>query len=360
MVFGIVLILVFFLFIVNTIFVIVLKKNSDANLFVKENLNFSIIIAAKNEEINITHIIGSLKELDYPKDNFEVIIIDDNSIDKTYYTAKNLVQSKCNFHVYKIEDKEFPAKKGALSFGIKKANNPFILITDADCRPENNWLNYYSEKFSEGFDFVFGNAPFIQDINFVSQVSCFENMRSSILTFAAAKIKFSYSASSRNFGFKKGSFEKIKGYSNTTETLSGDDDLLLREAVKHKLKIGIILNTGSFVYTSAKNNFREYFNQRARHTKTSFYYLPGRQIILALWHLVNLFLLLSPILVLFNKLFFLLFIIKLLFDLLTVKVLQNKFGYKFTSLEIIYLQILYEVFLVVHFVNALFKKDKWK
>ncbi len=356
---NIVLILILLFFIVNIYFVIILNNNSSVSLPIQKHLDFSVIIAAQNEEKNISSLINSLQELDYPPKDFEVIIVDDNSSDKTYEISEKLIQNSSNFCLYTAEDKDFPAKKGVLSFGIKKAKYPFILVTDADCQPEKDWLKSYSEKFKEGFDFVFGNAPFIQNNTFVNKISCFENLRSSILTFTAAKIRFPYSASARNFGFKKSSFEKIKGYENTTETLSGDDDLLLREAVKNKMKIRTVFNKGSFVYSSAKCNFKEYFSQKARHTKTSFYYLPGRQFFLASWHLKNLFFLFSPILIFFNKLFFLLFILKLLVDLLTVKSLQNKFGYKFNSLEIIYLQIFYETFLVIHFINALFKKDKW-
>ena len=360
MVLSIVLILVFFFLIINIFFVIILKKNSDVSPTFQDYLDFSIIISAKNEERNIPLLIESLQKLDYPEENFEVIIIDDNSSDKTYELAGKLIKDISNFYLYKAEQKKFTAKKGALDFGIKKAKNHFILITDADCIPEKDWLKYYSEKFNKGFDFVFGNAPFIQKNSLVNKISCFENLRSSMLTFSTAKIGISYSASARSFGFKESSFEEIKGYSNTTETLSGDDDLLLREAVKNNLKIGTILNKDSFVYSSTKNNFKEYFNQKARHTKTAFYYLPGRQLLLALWHLMNLFFLFSPVLLIFNKLFLLLFITKLLFDFLTVKLLQKKFGYSFNVVEIIYLQIFYELFLLVHFLNALFKRDKWK
>jgi cellulose synthase/poly-beta-1,6-N-acetylglucosamine synthase-like glycosyltransferase len=262
--------------------------------------------------------------------------------------------------VIKAEEKEFQAKKGALSFGIKEANNPFILITDADCNPEENWLKYFSCKFQDDYDFIFGHAPFYQDNYIVNKISCFENLRSSFLVFFSSKTGFPHSASARNFGFRKSSFERIKGYSNTSETLSGDDDLLLREAVRNRLKIGSILNNGAFVFSSTKTNLNDYLNQRARHTKTSFYYLPGRQLFLSFWHLLNLFFLFSPALIFVNKFFILLFLLKLLVDSIAVKSLQKKFGYRFNMLEILYLQVIYELFLIIHFINALFKKDKWK
>ena len=346
--------------IINILFIVIFKRVFRINSTFRNYLEISIIVAAKNEEENIFSLINSLQKLDYIEENFEVIIVDDNSSDKTYEVTKDLIRNNRNFHIYQVDAKELPAKKGALTFGIKKAKNPFILITDADCRPEKEWLKSYSEKFKDGFDFVFGNAPFIQNSLFVSKISCFENLRSSILTFTSAKVGIPYSSAARNFGFKKSSFEKVHGYSNTKETLSGDDDLLLREAVKNNMKIGIVSNKSSFVYSSTKSNFKKYFNQRTRHTKTSFYYLPGRQFILAAWHLLNLFFLFSIFLIFADKLFALLFLMKLLIDFILVKSLQKKFGYEFNNFEIIYLQIIYELFLVVHFINALFRKDKWK
>jgi len=360
MVLEIVFLSAFLFFLVNVFIVVVLNRNSVISSNLNEKLNFSIIVAAKNEEENIPTLIKSLKELDYPEEKYEVIIVDDNSSDKTYKIANELIVDLTNFRIIKIGEKEFQAKKGALSYGINKASNSFILITDADCRPQKEWLNFYSDRFLEGYDFIFGNAPFYKNDFLINNISLFENLRSSILTFFAAKVRIPYSASARNFGFKKLSFEKIKGYSNTTETLSGDDDLLLREAVKNNLKIGTILNNGSFVYSSAKTNLTDYLNQRARHTKTSFYYLPGRQLFLSFWHLLNLFLLFSPVLIIFNIFFGLLFLLKLLIDSIIIKSLQNKFGYKFNLSEILYLQITYELFLIIHFINALIKKDSWK
>ena len=199
---AIIITLIFLFLIINILFINVLAKVPTEISTLNSWLYFSIIIAAKNEESNISSLISSLQKLDYSKENFEVIIVDDNSSDKTYKIAEELIQQNSNFYLFKVEEKEFPAKKGALSFGINKAKNPFILITDADCLPEKDWLKFYSEKFRENYDFVFGVAPFMQDKSFVNKISSFENLRNSILSFAAAKIGISYSASARNFGFK--------------------------------------------------------------------------------------------------------------------------------------------------------------
>ena len=244
--------------------------------------------------------------------------------------------------------------------GIEKANYDFILITDADCAPQLNWIRESARKFSDGYDFIFGVAPFYNENSFINNLSCFENIRSSILTFTAAIIGFPYSAAARNFGFKKSSFQKIKGYSNTTETLSGDDDLLLREAVKNKMKIGFITKKESFVYSRTKSTLKEYLNQKARHTQTSLHYLFQNKLFLGFWHLLNLFFLFSPILIFVDSIFISLFFIKINVDIIIVFNVQKCFRHGFNPAKIFYLQIMYEIFLIVNFVNALLGKSDWK
>ncbi len=234
------------------------------------------------------------------------------------------------------------------------------MITDADCRPESGWMMKASEKFSDGFDLIFGIAPFYEFNSPVNKISCFENLKNSILSFGLAGKGIYYSAAARNFGFRRDSFEKIKGYSNTTETLSGDDDLLIREAVKNKLKIGILNSEGSKVYSKTKDTFREYFAQRSRHTKTSFYYLPGVQAVLGTWHLTNILLLFALLASLFNPVFIIPFAVKIIFDILISSKLQGIFGYRFKISEIFALQVTYEIFLIINFINAAFRKDKWQ
>jgi len=254
----------------------------------------------------------------------------------------------------------YEKKRGALDYGISLAKYQNIAITDADCLPETNWLLCLSPKFNAGCDFVFGIAPFYQTNKLVNKISCYENFRNSLLAISAANIGFAYTASARNFSFKKDSFEKIGGYKNTTETISGDDDLLLREAVKKGLKICTLTSPGSYVYSETKRTFREYFSQRARHTQTSFHYPFKQKLFLALWHLMNLMFLFSPALIFINKIFILPFIIKVIFDTATTVNYQRKFGYRFLLFEVIYLQFVYEIFLIVHFIKAKFGKIEWK
>ena len=147
----------------------------------------------------------------------------------------DIVVMALNFILVSASDKEFKGKKGALSIGIKNATHNFIVITDADCKPDSNWLNAIAGALDYGYDFVFGVAPIESGTRLIEKISAYENLRNTYLTIAAVGLNKPYSAAARSFAFRKKSFERIGGYANTTETLSGDDDLLIREAVKNKM-----------------------------------------------------------------------------------------------------------------------------
>jgi len=351
---------ILFLIILYGIIALTLKNVITQSTIGSDQKNISVIIALKNEDKKIKTLLASLFNLDYPTEFFEVIFVDDNSEDDTYETIAEKINGLKNFSVYKLQSENKFGKRNALELGISKSVHSYILITDADCELEKDWLKAYSNKFADGFEFIFGIAPFYQEKSLVNRISCFENLRNSILTFFTANIGLAHSAAARNFGFKKTSFEKVGGYSKTTDTLSGDDDLLLREAVKNKLKLGTVTAKGSFVFSKTKETFKDYFNQRARHTQTSFHYLFKHQLMLGLWHVFNLIILFSPILFFLDIYFLLLLPVKLIVDLVVVLFSQNKFGYKFSFLEIIYLQIFYDLFLVIHFFNAKFGRIEWK
>jgi len=340
----------------NSIF----SSNSKDSIDEKELVNFSIIVAAKNESDNIQGLISALKKINYPTDNYEVIIVDDNSTDNTFGIANDLCSEISNYSVVKAIDKKYRGKRGALDYGISLSKHPNILITDADCVPNKNWLKECAKKTQSNCDFYFGIAPLIQRNNLINKISCYENFVNSFLAISALKLNLPYTASARNIGFNKEAYNKIGGYINTLDTVSGDDDLLLREVIKSKLNICSLTHPDSFVYSESKNTLKDYLSQRARHTQTSFYYPLKQKLFLALWHSLNIAFILSPLLIFVNNLFVLPFLIKIILDITRTALYQKRFGYRFKIYEAIYLQLLYEIFIVVHFFKASFGKIEWK
>ena len=349
----------FLLLVLSLVFYIVLGRLSDDRCNESKQSGISIIVAAKNESANLEKLITSLRKINFPADKFEVILVDDNSEDNTFSKAESLCNSLDNFHVIKSAKFEnLSGKRAALTTGIEKARFENIVITDADCEVSPDWLKCYSEKFSE-FDFIFGPAPLKYSNSMSGKLAAVENLKNHILIFVLTKLGLPYSAAARNFGFKKSVFNQLGGYTNTVDTLSGDDDLLLREAIKAHFKIGIITSSDSFVYSGTKQTFNEYLNQRARHTSASHHYLPGRKIILSLWHLLNLVVLFSFLLSPFNSIFVLPIFIKAIVDYLVTNSYQYKFGYDLGPVELVLLSLAVELLTPVHFLNSFRFKKRW-
>uniref|UniRef100_A0A832DKS4 Glycosyltransferase n=1 Tax=Ignavibacterium album TaxID=591197 RepID=A0A832DKS4_9BACT len=336
-----------------------LKKSLSAKFSSPINSeNISVVIALKNEINNLPALLNTLNQLNYDSEKHEIIFVDDNSEDDSYKFLENHLNK--NYKLLKAANKKFPGKKGALDIGIQNSKFDIIAITDADCKPESYWLKSISKKISEGFDIVFGYSPLETGINFISKFSSFENLRNFIVYFSFAGLNVPFSAAARSFAFRKSTFNKLNGFYNTTETLSGDDDLLIREAVKNKMKVGAFRFDNDLVYSAPANSLREYLQRKSRHLKTSHYYLLRHKTLLALWHSVNIVSMYSIFLTSVSYLFVIPFSVKMLIDSALILLIRKKLPHTFRLFEILYLQFFYETFLVINFLNSLFNKDKWK
>lgn len=95
----------------------------------------SIIVPARNEERNIRRCVISLLEQDYPA--FEVIVVDDDSIDNTGHILNEIAQTHPqNERLRVLRLGALPAgwagKPHALHSGAREATGKYLLFTDAD------------------------------------------------------------------------------------------------------------------------------------------------------------------------------------------------------------------------------------
>jgi len=327
----------------------------------KGNRKFvSIIIAAKNESSTIGKVLNALGNQEYPKDLMEVIVADDLSTDGTAEVAEQYRHLFSSFKIVSTIGKELPGKKGALSTGISHAQGVFLLITDADCEPEPGWVQSLVDGLSSGAGIVFGIAPLKSGTTLASKLSAYENLRGMMLATACAIANAPYTAAARSMGFTRETYASVHGYSNTIETLSGDDDLLIREAVKHHIPVIPVQGNGSLVYSDTKSTFRDYLFQRARHTSTSIHYLYRHMVMLGCWHGINLLPLLLVLLTPLNFFFCIPLLCKFGFDITGVLLNEKAFGHRFTMTQRAIYPFLYEGLLLLHFIQSFRSKQRWK
>lgn len=99
---------------------------------------FSIIVPAHNEEQLIGRTLQALGDLDYPKERYEILVIENGSTDATYAEAKKFESDHC--HIYTIEQK---GVSGARNFGIThaSADRDWSVTVDADTILGADFLN---------------------------------------------------------------------------------------------------------------------------------------------------------------------------------------------------------------------------
>lgn len=92
------------------------------------NIKVSVVVAAYNEEKNISKCLESLVNQTFYK-YMEIIIVDDGSIDNTLNICKKYEQKYNNLHVYHEINK---GQGLAREYGLKKSHGEYIGFTDAD------------------------------------------------------------------------------------------------------------------------------------------------------------------------------------------------------------------------------------
>jgi glycosyltransferase involved in cell wall biosynthesis len=97
------------------------------------NPKISVIIPAYNEERLLKRCLQALKKQSYPKDAFEVIVVDNGSQDRTAAIAKD-----AGVRVYTY--RKIQGCAASRQFGFSRAKGSILAFTDADSMPEKDWL----------------------------------------------------------------------------------------------------------------------------------------------------------------------------------------------------------------------------
>lgn len=90
----------------------------------------SVIIPAKNEEIYLQSCIHSLLNQEY--ENYEILIIDDNSSDKTFEIAKSFKDPRVKVLQSDTKPLDWIGKNWPCFIGYKNSIGEYLLFTDAD------------------------------------------------------------------------------------------------------------------------------------------------------------------------------------------------------------------------------------
>ncbi|MDR2729030.1 MAG: glycosyltransferase [Chitinispirillales bacterium] len=262
------------------------RLNSCTNT--TEQLSFSVVIAARNEERNIEKCLQSVFSQELPAERYEVIVINDRSEDSTPEVLSNLQNRFKNLKVITITETPsgISPKKHAVTKGIESAVNEIIVFTDADCTVKPQWLltvnNYFeadtglvqgitSYGYVNGMDKLFFG---LQAIDFLSH---------GVIAAAAIGANLPINSNANNLAFRKRVFEEIGGYGNDSRVVLGDDDHLLQRVWKSgRFKVRFMADSRANVETEPTPTVSAVFEQRRRWGSVTAHYQPVQILLLSL------------------------------------------------------------------------------
>ena len=228
----------------------------------------SVMVACRNEQDDISHIIQKVKMQNFDKSRFEMIVVNDHSTDTTLQILEKEAAIWDKLKVVCLNEGE-EGKKSAIQKGISFAKGDIILCTDADCSVGRNWIativNYFAD---EKIKMVSAPVVFLNGKGFFQQLQSLEFL--SLIGSGAAAIGRGKSifCNGANLAYRKSIFLELNAFDNNT--VSGDDVFLMHH-IKQKYASGIVFakEKDAIVKTSSQPNIKAFINQRKRWTAKS-------------------------------------------------------------------------------------------
>jgi cellulose synthase/poly-beta-1,6-N-acetylglucosamine synthase-like glycosyltransferase len=186
----------------------------------------SVVIAARNEEINLPECLDSLVRQTYPADKFEVIIADDGSTDQTAAVCTEYARMNANikpFHT--VENPHLPGKPNALDQAINRAQGEVVMITDADCTVPPTWIEATAQRYTPEVGLVGGMTLQRTDTAFHGMQSLDWAYILGVASSSAA-LGTPLGSIGNNLSFRKKAYDEVGGYGKIKFSITEDYSLV--------------------------------------------------------------------------------------------------------------------------------------
>jgi poly-beta-1,6-N-acetyl-D-glucosamine synthase len=231
----------------------------------------SVIVPAYNEGAMIAAVLESLFAIDYP--NFEIIVVDDGSTDRTYLRALPFARRRPDIEC-RVLAKPNGGKFDALNHGIAHARGEFVVCIDGDSLLDPQALKYCIARFADPrIGAVAGNVRVANRRSAWSAMQALEYIAGYGLTKRAQSAAGVVTIVPGPLGaFRKCALEAVRGYDGDSFAEDFDLTVKLLGAGWH-----VVYEPRAVVYTEAPERTLELLRQRYRWTRGSLQALRKRR-----------------------------------------------------------------------------------
>jgi len=237
----------------------------------------SVIVATRNEEENVARCLKSLLDQTYPKELYELILVDDKSTDNTFSIARSFARKDDRLKLLSTtEYHALTGKQHALDAGIRASRGEIILTTDADCKPPPRWIEDTVREFDPDVGLVAGYSVFEEDISHhgilqrtFAKLQSLELLSQYFFSMGSMSQGIAWTCTGNNLAYRREVYKELGGYE--TLGLTGLEDNMLLQWVgrNSNWKVKPACNV---VYTKPMKTVRRFFAQRIRWASSSLQY----------------------------------------------------------------------------------------
>lgn len=222
----------------------------------------SILIPAYNEEKHITSTVNSVLELNYPKDRYEIIVINDGSIDSTKAKVKEIISKNKKRNLIFIDQKN-QGKAESLNNALKKARGEFFACLDADSDVDKDTLvkmvAVYEKENDADLAIVTPAMKVKKPKTLLQKFQRIEYMTTMFMARLMSHLNCIYVAPGPFSVYRTSIIKNLGGFDK--KSLTEDQEIAYR-CQKHHYKLKHCYD--AYVYTASPPNFRGLFKQRNR------------------------------------------------------------------------------------------------
>lgn len=174
---------------------------------------FSVIVPTYERPAQLASCLAALARLDYPRDRFEVVVVDDGSARAPEEVVGEFRES-LDVSLYSQEN---AGPGAARNFGSARARGEFLAFTDDDCAPGPGWLRAFASAFGRAPGRIVGGRT----LNALEDNLCAETSQTIIEVVYAhfnADPEDARFFASNNFAVPAEAFRELRGFDESFRT----------------------------------------------------------------------------------------------------------------------------------------------
>lgn len=218
---------------------------------------FSIVIPTYNRPERLAICLDAIAQLDYPRDRFEVVIVDDGSNPPVEPSVAKF-REQLNLTLIQ-QTNAGPAT--ARNTGAAQAQGQYLVFTDDDCAPLPNWLQVLETYFTANPDAIVGGRTLnALPENWYSTAS--QLLIDYLYEYYNANPQQANFFASNNFALPTEVFRKVGSFDTTFPLAAGEDrelcDRLLHYG--HPMSYAAAAQIYHAHYLTLQKFWRQHFN----------------------------------------------------------------------------------------------------